>query len=238
MNISKKIAIISGGSGYLGSSLVQTFICNNFSVIILEKEKKEVSKTENVHFKFVDISIDSEVKNVAEEIKKEYGEIHTIVHAASDPLERRPMLSLSSEDFERQFFVNVFGGFHLFKHFSEFLEENGSFIGITSSVILPSSVHSKSGSYVAAKYGLQGLLRTLSLEVSFRVYSVAPAFMPGGLNNDMSEIVRELIIKKSQPENITNTNEVAEAIFSLVNDREKKWNGKTIALPGFLVSEL
>jgi len=238
MNTSKKIAVISGGSGYLGSSIVQTLILNNFSVIVLEKEKRNVPESENIHFKFGDISVDSDVKKIADEVRKEYGEIHTIIHAASSPLIRRPVLSLSDVDFEKQLLVNVFGGFHFFKYFSEFLSENGSIIGITSSAILPKSLHSKSGSYVAAKYGLQGLLRSISSESLFRVYSIAPAFMPGGLNHDIPEIARDMIIKKSRPEDITNAEEVSRAVLLAVNDSDKKWSGKTISIPGFLISEM
>jgi 3-oxoacyl-[acyl-carrier protein] reductase len=237
MKTSKKIAVISGGGGFLGSAIAETLMFNDFIVIAVERENDGKADAENKHFKFADISDVSAVKKIAEEVKKEYGEIFTIIHAASAPLSRKPVLSLSEDDFERQFAVNVRGGFHLCKYFSEMLSSNGAIIGITSSAIFPESAYMKSGSYVAAKCGLQGLLRALFFEMPFRIYSIAPAFMPGGINGDMPEAVCELLMKKSRPEDIADPKKVAEAVLSLVNDLEKKWSGKTIAMPGFLVRE-
>lgn len=233
MKTSKKIAVISGGGGFLGNAIAETLMRNDFIVIVVERKNDGRTDSENRHFKFADISDASAVKKIAEEVKKEYGEIFTIIHAASAPLSRKPVLSLSEEEFERQFAVNVRGGFYLCKYFSEMLSPDGSIIGITSSAIFPESAHMKSGSYAAAKCGLQGLLRTLSFEIPFRVYSVAPAFMPGGLNGDMPEAVRELIIKKSRSEDIADPNKVAEAILSLVNDTEKNGSEKRLPCRGF-----
>ncbi|MCX6735960.1 MAG: SDR family oxidoreductase [Candidatus Parcubacteria bacterium] len=238
MNTDKKIAVISGGGGYLGSAISQELIRNGFFVIAIEREDKGILDTENIRFKIADISDVSAVKKIAEEVKAEFGEICTIIHTASAPLVRQPVLSLSEDDFTQQFSVNVEGGFHLFKYFSEMLEKNGSIIGITSSAILQGTPHSKSGSYVSAKYGLQGLLRSISSESFFRVYSVAPAFMSGGLNNDLPEIARDFILQKSDPKDIASVENVASSVLSLVNDQEKKWRGKTIALPGFFVTEI
>jgi NAD(P)-dependent dehydrogenase (short-subunit alcohol dehydrogenase family) len=238
MKNAKKVAVISGGAGYLGSAVANEFIRNDFFAVAIDREHCRMANTENMEFKGVDISDAFAVQKIAEEIKAEFGEIFALVHVASAPLVRRPVLSLSEEDFKSQFLVNVFGGFHLFKYFLEMVKDNGAIIGVTSSSILSGIVHSQNGSYVSAKYGLQGLLHSLISEVSSRVYSVAPAFMPGGLNGDMPEIVREFVIKKGRKEDRTNPNDVARAILVLANDTEKKWNGKTIAMPGFLVNEL
>jgi len=235
MNTSKKVAVISGGAGYLGSAISQKLVDNDFIVVALVQENSGVSTKENIYFKRVDITSASAVRQVADEVKEEFGEVFTVIHCASAPLVRRPILSLSEDDFKRQFEVNVFGGFYFFKYFSGMMNENGALIGTTSSAILPKASHGKNGSYAAAKYGLQGMLLSLVPEVSFRIYSVAPSFMPGGLNNDLPTAAKEIIIKTRPPQEITDPNEVAEAILSLVNDTEKKWNGDTILLPGFVI---
>jgi len=238
MNDFKKIAVISGGSGFLGKAVARECTAHGFTVIALEKKLNNSSRIPNVRYKRADITKEKEVQRVTEEIKKEYGEIFTIIHTASAPISRTPILSLLFPDFKNQFSVNVFGAFYLFKYFSEILNVNGSVIGITSSALFSKTAHSKNGSYVSAKFGLHGLLKSLSNEAPFRVYSIDPAFMPGGLNKDIPEPVRDLIIKKSPPEEITSPEEVADAILVLINDLERKWHGKTISIPGFLVNQL
>ncbi len=237
MDSKRKTIIISGGGGYLGNALVRTFTKNGFNIIVLEREIKGLSGTENLHFKLADVSNFYDVKKAADEVKKEFGGIFAIIHAASAPLVRQPALSVSEKDFEKQFAVNVLGGFYLFKYFSEMLSPDGAIIGITTSAIFHGTAHAKSGSYVAAKSGLWGLLRSISFETSFRVYSVAPAFMPDGLNKDLPLAIREFIVKKIGTKNVTDAGEVSLTALSLVNDKERRWSGKTIALPGFLVTE-
>lgn len=235
LNKIREVAIISGGAGYLGSAISQKLSDSGFVVIAISKDETTTGK-ENEYIRRItaDITDENSMEKIAKEIEKQFGKISTIIHSASAPLIRKPVLSESVENFELQFKVNVTGAFNLFKFFIPLLSSNGSVIGITTKSIVNDAPHSPSGSYIPAKLALNGLLRVISCELkekSIRVYGVAPAFMPGGLNNDIPQTVAEFIKKKSLPEEITNPENVADIILELINDKTKKMDGKSIIVP-------
>jgi len=223
----KKIVVISGGTGYLGSAIVRKLSRCGFVVVIITRDDKEKSGFVNndfIHYVAADITNTKLVEKIAKEVKNRFGKISAIIHAASAPLVRKPLLAESNKDFESQLLVNVTGAFNLFKFFCPIVSSGGAVIGITSQAINSGVPHSPSGSYIPAKYALRGLLRVLSNELkeqSIRVYDVAPAFMPGGLNRDIPEKALEFIKKKSSPKEITSPEKIAGKILSLINDGNK-----------------
>lgn len=189
----------------------------------------------------VDLVNEKAVKEYAETVKNKFGSIFAIIHAASAPIIRKKVLDQTSVEFTKQFEVNVIGAFNLFKFFSQFTEAGGAFIGILSSDILANTNHVLGGAYIPAKYGLRGLLRVLSEELTgqgIRVYGVSPAFMPGGLNRDIPKLVRDFIVKKSQLQDVTCAEEVAEFILDLVNDKMGVKKSKLLRVPGNNVIDL
>lgn len=238
----KKIAVISGGAGYLGSIIARKLADNGFIVVAITKTAKaaaDIIKNEFVHYIIADITNTEAIEKTAEEVKNRFGQVSAIIHAASAPLVRKPVLAQSRENFESQLSVNVSGAFNLFKFFCPLALPGSALIGITSRAIDSSAVHSPSGSYIPAKYALRGLLRVLSKELKeHRVYAVAPAFMPGGLNRDIPEAAVEFIRKKSSPKEITDPEEVAKVIFDLINDKSANMIGKSIAVPGRALTDL
>lgn len=242
--LTKKIAVISGGAGYLGSAIAQKLADNGLIVVAITKTAKaaaDLIKNESVHYIASDITDTESLEKVAEEVKNRFGQVSAVIHAASAPLVRKPILAQSREDFESQLSVNVSGAFNLFKFFCPIALPGSAIIGITSQAIGGNAAHSPSGSYIPAKYALRGLLRILLKELreqSIRVYAVAPAFMPGGLNRDIPKAAVEFIRKKNPPEEITGPEEVAELIYELINDEAANMSGKSIAVPGHALADL
>lgn len=222
---SEKVVVISGGSGYLGNSIAKLFKKSGFTVLNVD----------------IDITKRGEVKEFSDRVINRYGQIYCIIHAASAPLVRKFILSGTENDFRSQFSVNVTGAFYLFQNLSSVLIPGGAIIGITTKAIEPGTPYSASGSYVPAKYALRGLLRVLSNELkdrSIRVYALSPAFMPGGLNQELSKGIKEFIIRKSAPGDITNPTEVAEFLLELVSDTSGSLTGKLVTVPSRSVTDL
>ena len=206
--LSKKVVVISGGSGYLGSFITHLLKERDFVVLVLDK-------------KTVDITDAKAIRLAAKKIKAKYGAIEAVIHAASAKLIRQPVLSQSEKDFKSQFSVNVLGAFNLFKYFCPIISKGGAIIGITSKSI-DADKNSPSGSYIPAKYALRGLLNILREELSqqsVRVYEVAPAFMPGGLNGDIPKKILEFIQKKSKSEAMTTPEEISKKILEMIDSQ-------------------
>ena len=239
-----RVAVISGGSGYLGSAIVRKLMDEDFVVVVITRSSEKKQKNSNdklVHYFVGDITDEKSVIKIAEKVQSKLGGVSLVVHCASAKLIRKPILSLDSKDFEEQFHVNSLGAFNLFKVFSSVTLPNGVFVGITSRAIENGGKHSISGSYIPSKYALKGLLRVLAVELSqksIRVYGVAPAFMIGGLNRDIPEKAMEFIKKKSLKDEITDPEEVAGIILDIVNNKAKYENGKSITVPGGKITDL
>ncbi|MDO8492545.1 MAG: SDR family oxidoreductase [bacterium] len=240
-----KVVVISGGAGYLGNFIVKKLAKSGFTIVVIgrsgKKNNADFINNNVVHYIKADITNESAIWKAAEEVKKKFETVFAIIHATSGRIIRRSVLELSYGEFKSQFGVNVFGAFNLFKNFYSIISDDGVVIGITSRAIDIGVPPSSSGSYIPAKYGLKGLLRVLSAELkkrSIRVYAVAPAFMQGGLNDDIPKSVTEFIRKKSQPGEITEPGDVADLILSLLNKEVDIESGKSIAVPTRVISDL
>src|SRR3989344_6410620 len=135
LNQYKKIAVISGGAGYLGSAIVSKLAGDGFTVVAITRTNKaatDVTKNEFIHYIVADITNTESVEKIAEEVKNRFGKVSAVIHAASAPLIRKPLLLESPKEFESQLSVNVTGAFNLFKSFCPIIMPGGVIIGITS----------------------------------------------------------------------------------------------------------
>lgn len=220
----KKTVVVAGGSGYVGQYITEALIKSGYFVVNLS----------------ADITRSKEVAGAAKKIRSECKSVAAVIHCAAVPLVRKPILLQKDEDFKAQFNVQVIGAFHLFKYFAPLLSDNGAFLAITSQASDPGASYAGStGSYVPAKYALRSFLKVLAHELKdTRVYAIAPAFMPGGLNNDISPLVKKFILEKSKPGHIADPREVAKAILDMIGDKAGNFKGTSVAIPGFKTSDL
>jgi nucleoside-diphosphate-sugar epimerase len=81
MGNSKKVVLITGGSGLLGSSLARYLADHNFHPVILDLTKQEATK--NIDFISCDIVDRNSVKKAFIEVQSKYKIISGIVHCAA-----------------------------------------------------------------------------------------------------------------------------------------------------------
>lgn len=240
--IENKNVVISGGSGYLGSAIVKELINSGFTVISLDRTKIPTRQRNSaVRYIQTDITSARSVKKACNLISKKFGTVSTLIYSASAPLVRKGILDESVSDFKSQFDVNVMGAWNLFRACNVLLDTDSVIIGITSQAIEPSRPISSVGSYIPAKYALRGLLRVLSGELRqkrTRVLAIAPGFMPGGLNSDMPLQVMELLKNKMSKEDMVYPEEVASLVVGAIRNVSKYPNGKSVSIPGYMLTDL
>lgn len=236
----KKIVVIAGGSGYLGSFIVDKLLAEGMTVVIIGLNKPVNFKDrESLNFIEADLTNWEIVQQVASQVQNNFGEVVSLIYAASAPLVRQKLLDLSQTDFLSQYTVNVSGAFNFYKAFAGILASKGALIGLTTKAINSRGSLMVAGSYLSAKLALRGLLKILASELKdTRVYEVAPAFMPGGLNKDLPNVVIEFIKNKSHINEIAKPEEVANLIYDLINDQAASFSGKVIIVPGRTVIDL
>lgn len=240
----QRVVVVAGGLGYLGGCIVNRLAKEGITVAVISRKTMNSSNnsTENkIYFFEADLTDSEAMFNIAAKIKNTFGSIFGVIQAASAPLSRQGLLGDGNFDFDQQFSVNVLGSFNLFKSLQPLISKNGSIIAITSKAIESGVNFGSTGFYVPAKQALRSLLRVLSKELLgrlVRVYAVAPAFMPGGLNADLPFKVTEFIQAKSREEDITSPELVAQVVVKLIMDESGSFSGKSIAVPTQEVSPL
>ena len=84
LNFSGKTALITGGSGGIGLSVVQKLIENKIRVILLDikEPKRKILSNKLVEFKKIDLSDHDKLKSCLVEVKKKYKKIEYLINAA------------------------------------------------------------------------------------------------------------------------------------------------------------
>ena len=231
----KPLAIISGGNGYVGSAISSALRNVGWNIAILSRSVQTEKETYQC-----DLTKEREVNSVVENIVERYGAIDACIHAASPGIVNKPLLEMDLESFEISNNVAVRGAFLLAKAVVPHMKAGASFIGITSKLIEPKMILSPMCSYVTAKYGLRGFLRTRAGEVrmkGIRVYAVAPGFLRGGLNDNLPTPVLNLFASKSGAGTAT-IEEVADLVKILCTVQDAYPTGSSITIPPITAADL
>lgn len=189
LNISGKVAIVTGGSVGIGYGIVYRLCEAGAKVVIanrdLEKAQKAVSDLTQQDFEVkavkTDVSNEEEVKNLIAQTLGFFGSIDILVNNAGIyPF--KTLEQLTSVDFDRVIAVNLRGVFLCIKYVSAQMikqGKGGKIINITSiDAIHPSMVGLSH--YDASKHGVWGFTKNVALELAKNKIWVN-AVAPGGV---------------------------------------------------------
>lgn len=231
----KKVAVISGGLGFLGSAIARELAGAGFSVAVLYRDllrsdaKKMLDEFTGHHISSYecDITNPKKIGDILRKIESELGPVVVGVHAAHQPITRKKVTDMNSVTFEEQFSVGVFGGFNFLNAVAALMitRKGGVLIGVTTSAVEGNESTGNFGGYISAKFALKGMLREFSSAVKkegIRVYAVAPGFLPGGLNADLPPRLFEFAKERSVSGQLTTPLDVARAISMLVRGDEDR----------------
>lgn len=226
--IQKKIVVISGAFGYVGLEVAKEISKIGFSVAFLYNSSplEEVEDTiknfpgEGHRAYKCDLSNPQEVDSVINQIEEEQGVIVIAVHAAGKKPERKKLHLTTYEELQGQLNNNVVGSFNFLTACARKLKEHkhGLLVGITTvGVIVPEATKSL-GAYIPAKFAVQGMLTMLKEELApygVRVHSVAPGFMPDGMNADIPQAFVQMIQTKTSKKELAKANDIAKLVVDL-----------------------
>lgn len=217
-----RVAIISGGAGYIGGAIAEKLSKDGFKIALLYHRTiaNFVSLSHDGHRMYqCDLGREEAVVETIKKIVADFnGIIDVCVHAAESKIYRSSIRDLSGTEFRKHFDVGVFGGFNLFNTVAHHMKRGGVMIGITTVYTKPRTYASKIGAYIPAKCALNGLLRVLSKELApgnIRVHAVAPGFLPAGMNSDLPSAVAKFIYEKNSGKKHTTIKDVVEKVSYL-----------------------
>lgn len=224
------VAIVTGGSRGIGSSIVKELAKNEINVVINYQSSaeaasalvQEVESTYGVKAYAIqaDVSNSDDARRLVNETKERFGRLDILVNNAGITRDRT-FRKLTDEDWNKVIQVNLNSLFYITQAaLPELLESpNGRVISISS--IIGQAGGFGQTNYSAAKAGIIGFTKSLALELA-KTNVTVNAICPGFIETDMLAFVKEEIqdqIKSRIPQRRFGTpEEIAKGVLFLAKD--------------------
>lgn len=175
------LTIVGGGTGLIGSHLVQRFSQTEHSVVSIDTQKPE-SPLESVQYLKVDLSDEKQVKKAFEEIfsKQKYAHVTLInCQGIADP-ENGPLQDLCLDKWNSYISNNLTSYFLTCREFVRYQSDidSGAIINLSSTRHLMAEPDTEA--YCASKGGITSFTKALAIslnDTSIRCNSVSPGWI-------------------------------------------------------------
>ena len=242
--IERKVALVIGGSGGIGSSVCKALANAGFDVgihyfsnsTIAGNLLSEVLTSGRKAYLFkADITDSNEVKEMIDDVLKRMGTITALINCTSSKIPTIKLLDLQWDDFELHINNQIKGSFNLVKNIVPIMEKRGygKIISINSQAL--DSPSADWLPYITAKGALMGFTRALAFELApkgIRVNSVSPSMTDTDLIADIPERVKMVIAAKTPLRRLASTDDIARSVVFLASENSDFLCGETIRVNG------
>ena len=181
-----------------------------------------------------DVSEHEQTEAMREDVHAAFGPIDVLVNNAGITVDKR-FSDMTREDWDRVMDVNLGGLYNCTHCFFDDLKraEHGRLINVSS--VVGQQGNYGQANYAATKSGMFGFTRTIALELA-RSGSTANCVAPGFTNTDMldevSDEIREKILKRIPLNRFAEVDDVAAAIRFLAGVESGYMTGQVIGING------
>lgn len=245
--LTNKVAVITGGSGAIGSTTAKLFLSEGAKVVLVDINKEALDKvasdlnSPNLSYIAADVTKAADVQKYVQHTVDTFGKIDVFFNNAGIEGVVKPIEEFPEEVFDKVIAVNVKGAWLGLKYVLPQMNDGGSIIN-TSSVAGLSGTANVSA-YVTSKHAVIGLTRTVALEAAprnIRVNSVHPSpvdnrmmrsledgFAPGDAASAKQAFEAAIPLKRYA------TNEdIANGVLFLASDDSKFITGMKLVIDG------
>ena len=242
LSLSGRNVLITGGAGGIGVEIVKSLVSLNANVIISgsnEQKLKSYAEKFNPVLKFVkaDLQNISEIENLVDRSLKKFEDKIDILINNAGITQDNLILRMRDNEWMDVININLNSIFFLSKNIlrSMLKKRYGRIINISS--VVGSSGNIGQSNYSASKAGLEGMSKSMALEVASRnitVNCVAPGFIETEMTKDLLNKNSELIKNNIPVGRIGLPNEVASLVCFLASEEASYITGQTIHINGGL----
>jgi 3-oxoacyl-[acyl-carrier protein] reductase len=241
-----KVAIITGGARGIGKAIAETLARRGCTIVVADlnlemaeataKEIAAATGQKTLAFQ-INVSDFASANAMVERTLAEFGKVDILVNNAGLTRDKL-IMRMEEADWDIVIDVNLKGAFNCSKAVVRPMmkQRYGRIVNI-------SSVSGQAGqfgqaNYSASKAGLIGLTKALARELASRqitVNAVAPGFVLTALTQDLSDDLKDAILKATPLGRMGKPEEIAYAVAFLASDEASYITGQVLAVDGGMV---
>ena len=242
-NLENLNILITGASGGFGTSLSMAFASTNAKLFLIGSSQDKISKLQkklpsrdNINYFSVDLSERENVNNFCDSIIDQYGGINVIINNAGIT-EDNLFMRMSENSWDKVFAINIGASMIICRKFIRGMVKNmwGRIVNISS--VVASTGNPGQSNYVAAKSALNGLTKSLALEVATRgvtVNSVSPGFIDTSMTAKLTDDQKRKITEKIPMGKMGTGEDISSLVSFLVSNEAGYITGQNIHVNGGL----
>ncbi len=237
-----KVVLITGGSSGIGRETVYKFAKNGYDIIFTYNKSKEMSKliekdiissySVNIYSIKCDISLENDVKHLANFVKEKTKKIDVLVNNAGIAIDNL-FEEKTVEEFKKVIDTNLVGTFSVIKYLGNLINDGGSIINISSTNAID-SYYIESIDYDASKIGVISLTHNLAKYYAprIRVNCICPGWVDTLMNKDLSKEQKDRENKKILLNRFAKPSEIANVIYFIASEDGSYINDAIIKVDG------
>ena len=242
-NLENLNILITGASGGIGTSLSMAFASTNAKLFLIGSSQDKISKLQkklpsrdNINYFSVDLSERENVNNFCDSIIDQYGGINVIINNAGIT-EDNLFMRMSENSWDKVFAINIDASMIICRKFIRGMVKNkwGRIVNISS--VVASTGNPGQSNYVAAKSALNGLTKSLALEVATRgvtVNSISPGFIDTSMTAKLTDDQKRKITEKIPMGKMGTGEDISSLVSFLVSNEAGYITGQNIHVNGGL----
>jgi 2-deoxy-D-gluconate 3-dehydrogenase len=242
------VAVVTGGASGLGLACVERFAEKGIAVALVDisREKGE-SQTDRfrgqgkeVRFFQADVSVQENAKQVAFQIKREFGRIDILVNAAGI-IRRSNAVDVSDQELKSVLDINLTGTVYMCQAVQPHMIQAGGGAIVNFGSMLAHYGSENLLSYAASKGGVIQITKCLAVEwakYNIRVNAVSPGYIETPLSSGATKdpVFRERILSRTPQRRFGKPEEVAAVIDFLSSPDASFVTGAVLPIDGGLLA--
>ena len=239
MNLSGKIALVTGASRGIGRAIAEKLVACGATVIgtaTTEKGAEAISQYLDKNGKGLALNVTDEasIESVISTIKAEFGDIDILVNNAGITRDNL-LMRMKDDEWQDILDTNLTSVFRLSKALMRTMMKKRYGRIITIGSVVGTMGNAGQANYAAAKAGLIGFSKSLAREVASRgitVNVVAPGFIETDMTAALTDEQKALTVAQVPVGRLGEPAEIASAVAFLASDEASYITGETLHVNG------
>ncbi|MBF97251.1 MAG: 3-oxoacyl-[acyl-carrier-protein] reductase FabG [Alphaproteobacteria bacterium MarineAlpha9_Bin4] len=242
INFSDKNVLVTGGAGGIGAEIVKSLHSLGANILISGSNQLKLKNfanefNPNLQFVSADLKILKDLENLADSALEKFNNKIDILINNAGVTRDNLTLRMKESEWNEVINLNLNSTFFLTKKILKFMIKNryGRIINISS--VVGSSGNLGQSNYSASKAGIEGMSKSIALEVASRnitVNCVAPGFIETEMTKDLLAKNADNLKKNIPLGRVGLPDEVANLVSFLASDQAGYITGQTIHINGGL----